>query len=475
MVQFPKTDEGEPLPHYTTSYSTKSKKPSHRRKQNGKLGPTPRRVSHKPGAQYLRHTQGFGRHNRGVRNRHTEERRPYAIIIVACAALLFIASIIWYVNRGVDVTLNGSTVSVRIHSSIQQLIEDQDIQTSAGDLLAVDDSVLEKHAAEQYSVVLNGEQIDNADLANIELTGGEELEIGDGRDEYEEHDVTPTEIQPTLTIKGTGAIRYVETWGIPGRTEVWTGKVSGITFDRGVVQEVQNCVVRASSVSPTEGDYVALTFDEGPSSYTEDILKILAGTGSKATFFLQGDQVEKNQAAAQAIVESGNEVGSNSYANQDLSELSADDLRQQLTAGFDAISAATGSPCALLRPPYGLFDETCWSEAMDLVSAVVTWNLDSGDYLLNGADAVVENVMGSVRNGNIILLSDNDACGEQTLEALPKLIEQLQAEGYRLVTLSELIATDEELAESIDLSQVSMPEDAALPQPALQIDEEDEA
>ena len=143
---------------------------------------------------------------------------------------------------------------------------------------------------------------------------------------------------------------------------------------------------------------------------------------------------------------------------------SADDLRQQLTAGFDAISAATGSPCALLRPPYGLFDETCWSKAMDLVSAVVTWNLDSGDYLLPGADQVVETVVGSVSNGSIVLLTDNDACGAQTVEALPQIIDQLQEEGYRIVSLSELVKTDEELAEAVDLSRVAMPEDAVLPQ-----------
>ena len=459
------------MPQYTTSYSTKSKKPHYRRNNGNQLPSARRRTQRRPGAQYLRHSQGFGRQGRGRRTPRNDARRPYAIIAVGCAALLFVASIIWYINRSVPITLNGSESSVRINSTIQQLIDDQELSYRAGDLLAVDDSVLEKRGGEALSVVLNGEQIDNADLASTKLTGGEELEIGNGRDQYEEHDVTPTAIQPTLTVKGTGAIQYVETWGIPGRTEVWTGKVSGKTADRGVVQEVQNCVVRAASVTPSEGKYVALTFDEGPSSYTTQIIQALADAGATATFFLQGDRVSANQAAVAAIAESDNEIGSNAQSDVDLTELSGEDLRSQLTQGFDAIEGATGTRCALVRPPYGLFSEQNWTEAMDLVSAVVTWNIDAADYLLPGADAVIETVMGSVGNGDIILLTDNDSCGEQTLELLPELIGRLKDEGYEVVSLSKLISTDDELAEELDVSRVSMPEDAVLPHLSLEVDE----
>lgn len=465
MVEFPlHTDEGEPLPHYTTSYSPNPRKPHLRRNDADKLPSARRKVRRRPGAQYLHHSQGFGRHGRGRRPRRDDSRRPYAIIAVACAALLFVASIVWYVNRGVDITLNGSTVSVRINSSIEQLIADQELSCRPGDLLAVDDSVLEKRGGEQYSVVLDGEQIDNADLSSTLLTGGEELEIGDGRDEYEEHDVDATQIMPTLTVKGSGPISYVDTWGIPGRSEVWTGKTSGITFDRGVVQEVQDCVVRKSAVSPSDGKYVALTFDEAPSDYTAQILQILEENDASATFFVEGVNVEGNEDALKAIADSDSELGSNSYYDEDLTSLSSDDLRSHLTQGFEAAQDASGASVSLLRPPYGLFGEQEWCEAMDLVSAVVTWNIDSADYLLPGADAVVETVMGSVSNGNIILLTDNNICGEQTVAMLPTLIARLKEAGYQPVSLSKLIATDEELSEKIDISRVSMPEGASLPQ-----------
>ena len=452
------------MPNYTTSYSPK--KPHMRRntKDQGYLRPG-RRAQRRPGAQYLNHSQGFGRKRKGFRAGGNNSRKPYAIIAVGCAALFFVASVIWYMNRGVGITLNGNEVSVRINSTIEQVIEDQglDETTVAGNLLAVDDSVLEKRGGERYSVTLDGKAVAPDALSSTSLTGGEELTVEDGADTYEEHDVAATTIAPTVTVKGTGAIQYVKTWGVPGRSEIWTGLVSGKTADRGVVQEVVNCEIAASSVSPEDGKYVAITFDEGPSSYTSQIVDILKEKGVKATFFLSGDAVEANAAAAKTLADAGMELGSNSYSDTDLSKMSGDELRQQIQRGFDAIKSATGEDVHLLRAPYATFSLENWAETMDMLSAVVSWNVDSGDWLLPGANQIVEDVCGSVRSGNIILLTDNAATGEQTVEALPALIDRLQDEGYTLVTLSDLIATDDTLAEQVNLSKVSMPDDAVLP------------
>lgn len=452
--------------NYTTSFTPKPNKP-HRRRDATHLPSAQRRRVHRPGVQYLRHSQGFGRRMpaRGNRApRRPDSRRPYAMIAVGCALLLFIASVVWYVNRSVTVELNGSEASVRIHATVEQLIEEQGFDYRAGDLLAVDDSVLEKRGGERYDVKLNGKRLAEDALGATELLGGEKLEVGPGRDTYEEHDVEATEIAPTLIVKGSGPIRYVETWGVPGRSEVWTGAVSGKTFDRGVVTEVQDCVVRASNVNPEDGKVVALTFDEAPSAYTERILEILREAGAGATFFAEGDRVSEHGSALAAAAEARFELGSNGYSDVDMTELSGAALREQIEKGFDAVEAASESGTALLRPPYGLFSETNWAEAMDLVGAVVTWNIDSGDYQLQGADAVVENVMGSVGNGDIILLTDGDAVGEQALSALPELLRRLKDEGYRVVSVGDLIASDPDLAEEVRISKAKMPKDAVLPE-----------
>ena len=106
------------------------------------------------------------------------------------------------------------------------------------------------------------------------------------------------------------------------------------------------------------------------------------------------------------------------------------------------------------------FFSSLGTESMDIVGAVVSWNIDSGDWLLPGAESVQANVVGAARNGNIVLLTDNDATGEQLVEALPGIIDQLKEDGYTIVTLSELIATDEDFAEELDLAHPSMPQAA---------------
>lgn len=454
------------MPNYITSYSTK-KKPRYRKNTGSQLPNGRRRQQHKRGAQYLRRSISKGNRSYSLRGggRHKDPRRTYALVIVGCAFLLFLASIIWYANRSVDITLNGETASVRIHSTIEGIIESQELDLKPGNLLAVDDSVLEKGAGTACTVTLNDKKIENSQLGTVEVTGGEELTIADGEDLYEEHDIQATTIEPTLTVSGSGPVGYVKTWGIPGRSEIWTGKTTGKTQDRGVVQETVNCEVVRTSVSPSgKKKLIALTFDEGPSPRTEELLSILKEKGAQATFFVSGDKVSSNVAAVKAIVDSGNELGTNAYSDTDLTALSGEDLRSQLTSSFDAVKQATGASVSLLRAPYGQFSDENWAQAMDLVSAVISWDVDSGDWLLNGAQSVVDNVTGSAGNGSIVLLTDNDATADQTVEALPAIIDALQAEGYEFVTLSDLVASDEKLAEAITLSKNTMPKDAVLPQ-----------
>lgn len=458
------------MPTYTTSFATK-RPVKLRGRDPMRLPRAARRTQRRRGAQYLRHSQGFGGRStrlRGPRGSGGNSRKPYAVIVVGCALLLFAASILWYANRSVDITLNGERASVRINATIERIIQDEELDLKAGNLLAVDDSVLTKEGGSPYTATLDGTELRAEQAEALTIAGGEELELADGKDVYEDHDVQATEIQPTLTVDGTGAVQYVETWGVPGRSEVWTGHASGKTVDKGVVVEPVNCEVKAASVSPSARGkkYAALTFDEGPSSRTAEIVKILQDKQVGATFFLSGEAAGANPAGAAAIADAGFEIGSNAYTETDLSALSPDELRSQLTRGFDAIEQACGVKTGLLRAPLGTFTDQMWAASMDLVGAAVTWNVDSGDWLLPGAQSVVETVRGSVNNGNIVVLTDNDTTVAQTVEALPQLIDALQQDGYTLVSLSELIKTDKNLADAVKLSVPSMPKDAVLPQVA---------
>lgn len=104
-----------------------------------------------------------------------------------------------------------------------------------------------------------------------------------------------------------------------------------------------DCVVACASVAPKGNKkYVALTFDEGPSGATKQILQVLKEKGVTATFFLSGDAAEASPATAKAIVDAGCEIGSNSYSDDSLKGQDREAVREQITKGTDAIKSATG-------------------------------------------------------------------------------------------------------------------------------------
>ena len=127
------------------------------RRDLGQLPSGQRKRHRKPGAMYLNHSRGFSDRSARIGNSRTPRRSsrlPYALIAVGCALVLFIAAVVGYVNRSVDVELNGQKTAVRVGSTLQNLIDDQELTDTydAGDLLAVDDSVLKRHGGEKLSV-----------------------------------------------------------------------------------------------------------------------------------------------------------------------------------------------------------------------------------------------------------------------------------------------------------------------------------
>ena len=459
------------MPNYTTSYQQNPRLRRHkprRRQGQGRRLPSQRERDHMANLRPLRrdmpdlrHSQGFGhRAPRHPRN----NRLPYVLIAIGVAAVVFVASIVLYVNRSVQITLNGEPASVRIHATIDQVISSQGLEPEPGDLLAVDDSVLEKGQGEPFEAELNGEALSGDAKHATQVSGGEELTISDGSDTYEEHQVQATEIQPTFTVRGAGAVQYVEQWGIPGRSEVWTGEVSGKTQDRGVVQEVQDCVVRCRNVVPDEGSYVALTFNLSPSSDTEQILQVLEEKGVTATFFMLGENMERHQDTVKAVADAGCEIGTMGTVNESLSDLSSDELRSRISAGTSDAESMAGVTTRYFRAPLQSFGDEQWAQAMDLIACNIQWDIDSGDWLQPGADAIVSNVTDYASSGSIILLTDGESTGGETLAALPSIIDGLQEQGYEIVSLSELLATDGDIPADVAAGTASMPKDAVLPQ-----------
>jgi peptidoglycan/xylan/chitin deacetylase (PgdA/CDA1 family) len=195
---------------------------------------------------------------------------------------------------------------------------------------------------------------------------------------------------------------------------------------------------------PESEKVVALTFDDGPNEpWTGQILDVLRQEGVHATFFLIGMNAEREPDTVRRIAAEGNEIGNHSYAHRKRDTLL--DLRYQDAAKTNAILAKiTGIVPRLYRAPNGF--HTPWS--MRAVGSqglrVIAWDVESNDWDEPGANTIVSRTMRQVHPGAIILLHDGDNTRQgtdrnQQVTATRMLIDTLKGQGYRFVTVSEML------------------------------------
>ena len=179
---------------------------------------------------------------------------------------------------------------------------------------------------------------------------------------------------------------------------------------------------------------VAITFDDGPhSSNTEQILKILGDNNARATFFMLGQNVTYYPEVVKKVHEQGNEIASHTWSHPQLTKLSEAEIKKQIQDTSDAIFNITGTRPKLVRPPYGAINSTVKAT---IEEPLILWNIDSLDWKSRDENQIVPLVMNSVQDGDIILLHDIHAT---TVPAVKRIVEQLKAQDYQMVTVSELI------------------------------------
>ena len=181
---------------------------------------------------------------------------------------------------------------------------------------------------------------------------------------------------------------------------------------------------------------VALTFDDGPDPViTGKIVDTLARYQVKASFFFIGWRATSYADVAKKVARAGHDIGNHSYSHKDLKELDLEEARQEIRKAQNAIKAATGFTPKWFRPPYGSYNDDIRAIAKEEGASIVLWNLTPDDWKNPGEAVIRKRVTSSVKDGSIVLLHVR----EQTLSALPRLIEELTEMGYELVGLSEII------------------------------------
>ncbi|APR97938.1 polysaccharide deacetylase family protein [Wolbachia endosymbiont of Folsomia candida] len=188
-----------------------------------------------------------------------------------------------------------------------------------------------------------------------------------------------------------------------------------------------------------KGDkFVALTFDDGPSSRrVNDILNVLKKHKSKATFFVLGERInEKTSEIVKEIHKAGHEIGNHSWSHRKLTLLPSEEQMQELEKTNIAIKNITKKDVKWFRPPYGCHDDNLIENTNQLNMYSILWTVDSLDWQGDKPEILVERVASNVHNGAIMLFHDHDS-RSNTAQALPNIIRMLKKSGYKLVTLSE--------------------------------------
>lgn len=237
------------------------------------------------------------------------------------------------------------------------------------------------------------------------------------------------------------------------QTDAAVGKQGAITMDNqpiiikaGALGEQPSVSNDTAAVSDKpKGRIVYLTFDDGPSKLTPEVLDILKKEGIKATFFVLGEQVNEHPELLKRIVEEGHTIGNHTY-DHEYKELynSFGEFATQIVKTEDALQAAAGIRTKLVRAPggtFGNFDQSYFDAMKKAGYTMFDWNVDSGDSVRVGVPAseIIKNIRNSkLSDKTVVLLHDSSIHGE-SVKALPDIIRYYKEQGYTFAPLTEAV------------------------------------
>jgi peptidoglycan/xylan/chitin deacetylase (PgdA/CDA1 family) len=184
---------------------------------------------------------------------------------------------------------------------------------------------------------------------------------------------------------------------------------------------------------PRDHGVVALTFDDGPSTYTEAFADVLSEKHVEATFFEIGQEVAGREATMRRLLREGDEIGNHTMHHQFYPGYA------DLVSTSNLIESATHFRPCLFRPPGGAVDAGVVDSAARAGMTTVTWDVDPRDWSNPGTNAIYSRVVGAVQPGSIVVMHDGGGTRSETLAALPRIINTLRSRGYRFATVTQLL------------------------------------
>lgn len=196
--------------------------------------------------------------------------------------------------------------------------------------------------------------------------------------------------------------------------------------------------IAEANLAPSE-KVIALTFDDGPwPQSTPAVLDILKKNNIKATFFIVGQMLKEHPDMGKRIVTDGHVIANHTwhhwyhYMNPQAAAFEIDNTS-------NLIYQVTGVRTTLFRPPGGIKTNGPYAYAKNQKYATIMWSSDSSDYARPSVPKLISNVMREAKPGGIVLMHDGGGNRSNTVAALPQIIETFRKQGYRFVTVPELL------------------------------------
>ena len=197
----------------------------------------------------------------------------------------------------------------------------------------------------------------------------------------------------------------------------------------------------ADNVDCSQVKCVALTFDDGPSPFTDRLLQILNDNDAKSTFFLIGNKVAANPAGAKRIADAGMEVANHTWEHPNMTTIPPEDIASQISKANDAIQAATGQRPKLLRTAGGLINDNVLAAAKQQGMADINWDVIPFDWMNDANTAATTYMLKTqIKRGSVVLFHDTYS---STVDVVYQFIPVLKRNGYHLVTVSQLLGPRE--------------------------------
>ncbi len=402
------------------------------------------------GQPHVTGTTEYSDYSRYVNQRKQRRKKSPVAIVISALLLVGIGVGVYFVLNPLsfDITVNGVKHTVDRGATLETVLDKGMATPQPGNLLAIDGSVAQEGGGDKFAATINGEATTDA---ATKLKKNDAVEITNGADVTETFQSSTEEV-PYQRVEDdnywNGSL-HVYIKGVNGVRTTKTGDVSGITLTEDT-QPTVNEEYRIYTANTGDDKVIALTFDDGPwPETTEEILDILDQYDAKATFFTIGNQIADHTSTVKRAHDAGHQICTHTWDHAagsgqgvNLTYMSAEEQINEVQKGFEAIKSVIGAePSHVMRAPGGNFHGDIVWTLEPYITAEIGWNVDTEDWRRPGADTIAQRIL-KAQSGDVVLMHDGGGPRSQTVEALKQALPVLKEQGYKFVTVDELLAYD---------------------------------